>query len=204
MPGPPQQCRSPAGQSLWLVEGDDLETVNGGDGVFVCVERQSRLMLGETVPVRVSGVLLLQVARVGQQDPAEFRGRFGAEDRAPEAMLHEEGQIARMVEMGVGQNDGIDLAWINREACPVAKPERLETLEQAAIDEQTMIAALDQELRSGDRPGAAQKRQSQRQLSLVRLEGANHLWRRVPPSELSIELVADGRRGRATGPAEAP
>ena len=41
-------------------------------------------------------------------------------------------------------------------------------------------------------------------VSLVRLGGANHLWRRVPPSELSIELVANGRRGRATGPAGAP
>ena len=40
--------------------------------------------------------------------------------------------------------------------------------------------------------------------SLVRPEGAKHLWRRVPPSELSIELVANGRRGRATGSAEAP
>ena len=41
-------------------------------------------------------------------------------------------------------------------------------------------------------------------LSLVRPEGAKHLWRRVPPSELSIELVADGRRGRVTGLVEAP
>ena len=39
--------------------------------------------------------------------------------------------------------------------------------------------------------------------SLVRPEGASHLWRRVPPSELSIELVADGRRGRVTGSVEA-
>jgi hypothetical protein len=41
-------------------------------------------------------------------------------------------------------------------------------------------------------------------LRMQRLGGANHLWRRVPPSELSIELVANGRRGRATGSVEAP
>ena len=41
-------------------------------------------------------------------------------------------------------------------------------------------------------------------ITLVRPEGAKHLWRRVPPSELSIELVADGRRGRVTGLVEAP
>jgi hypothetical protein len=51
-----------------------------------------------------------------------------------------------MVEMGVGQNDGINLPRINREARPVAKPKRLEALEQAAIDKQTTVAALDQEL----------------------------------------------------------
>src|SRR6266481_8070260 len=33
----------------------------------------------------------------------------------------------------------------------------------------------------------------------VRPEGANHLWRKKPPRELSIDLVADERLGRVTG-----
>ena len=33
----------------------------------------------------------------------------------------------------------------------------------------------------------------------VRPEGADHQWRRIPPRELSIDLVADERFGRATG-----
>jgi len=33
----------------------------------------------------------------------------------------------------------------------------------------------------------------------VRPEGANHLWRKKPPRELSIDLVADKRLGRVTG-----
>jgi hypothetical protein len=37
----------------------------------------------------------------------------------------------------------------------------------------------------------------------VRLEGACHQRRRIPPRELSIDLVADERLGRATGRAEA-
>jgi adenylate cyclase len=32
----------------------------------------------------------------------------------------------------------------------------------------------------------------------VRPEGAQHQWRKVPPRELSVELVADERLGRAT------
>ena len=37
----------------------------------------------------------------------------------------------------------------------------------------------------------------------VRPEGANHLWRKKPPRELSIDLVADERFGRVTGRAGA-
>ena len=37
----------------------------------------------------------------------------------------------------------------------------------------------------------------------VRPEGANHQWRKIPPRELSIDLEADERLGRATGRAGA-
>ena len=37
----------------------------------------------------------------------------------------------------------------------------------------------------------------------VRPEGAKHLWRRVPPGELSIDPEADERLGRVTGGAGA-
>jgi hypothetical protein len=40
-------------------------------------------------------------------------------------------------------------------------------------------------------------------LMAVRPEGANHLWRKKPPRELSIDLVADERLGRVTGRAGA-
>jgi len=37
----------------------------------------------------------------------------------------------------------------------------------------------------------------------VRPEGACHQWRKIPPRELSIDLVADERLGREIGQAEA-
>ena len=37
----------------------------------------------------------------------------------------------------------------------------------------------------------------------VRLEGAHHLWRKVPSGELSIDPEADERRRWATGAVEA-
>jgi hypothetical protein len=33
----------------------------------------------------------------------------------------------------------------------------------------------------------------------VRLEGANHQWRKIPPGEVSIDPEADERLGRVTG-----
>ena len=44
---------------------------------------------------------------------------------------------------------------------------------------------------------------SECRLMAVRPEGANHQWRRNPPRELSIDLVADERLGRVTGRAGA-
>src|SRR3954451_10791871 len=38
----------------------------------------------------------------------------------------------------------------------------------------------------------------------VRPDGARHQWRKVPPRELSVDLVADERPVRATRRAEAP
>jgi len=44
---------------------------------------------------------------------------------------------------------------------------------------------------------------ARRQLLAVRPEGANRQWRRNPPRELLIDLVADEQLGRVTGRAGA-
>ena len=104
--------------------------------------------------VRVLGVLLLQVSRVRQQDPAEVRSRPRAEDGTRETVLDEQRQIARVVEMGMRQNDGIDETRLDWQRRPVAKAKRLEALEQAAVDQQPAVVVLEQVLRAGHRPGS--------------------------------------------------
>jgi transposase len=64
----------------------------------------------------------------------------------------------------------------------------------AIIDSQSAKGALKGGLRS-TRPGMTRAR--------VRLDGAHHLWRKVPSGELSIDPEADERLGRATGRVEA-
>jgi len=70
-----------------------------------------------------------------------------------------------------------------------------------------MIHRLPQTLDStanGDRPKSTSGTDDPEcPLLAVRPEGANHHWRRNPPRELSIDLVADERLGRVTGRAGA-
>ena len=73
--------------------------------------------------------------------------------------------------MGVGQNDGVDTARIDRKRRPILEAQRLEALKQAAIDEQPMIALLDEVLRSGDRTGTAEEGEVQTHAGTFRNSG---------------------------------
>ena len=74
--------------------------------------------------------------------------------------------------------------WPGREASPTA----------AIIDSQSV--------KSAEKGGPASIRMATMR-ARVRLEGACHLWRKIPSRELSINPEADERHGWATGLAEA-
>ena len=128
------------------------------------IERQGGLVLGEAMAVGEFGVLFLQVPGVGQQDRAEVGGRLRAEDGSSEAALDQQRQLAGVVEMGMGEDDGVDAARLDRKRRPILQAQRLEALKQAAVDEKPMIALLDEILRSGDRAGAAEEGEVQNSL----------------------------------------
>ena len=71
---------------------------------------------------------------------------------------------------------------------------------EAAAREASPTAAIidSQSVKSAEKGGPASIRRVMTQ-ARVRLEGAYHLWRKVPPRELSIDPEADERLGRATG-----
>ncbi len=60
-----------------------------------------------------------------------------------------------MVQMSVGQDDGIDAGRIDRERLPIPEPQLLESLKQAAIDEHAPAAHLEQVLGPGHRARGA-------------------------------------------------
>ena len=82
------------------------------------VERQGRLVLREAVPVGEFGVLLLQMAAVGQQDPAQIARRLGAVGCGPRSRLDQQRQIAGVVEMRVGQDHRVDASRDRPAAAP--------------------------------------------------------------------------------------
>ena len=75
--------------------------------------------------------------------------------------------------------------------------------EHAGREASPTAAVIDsQSVKSAEKGGAASIRTAMMR-ARVRLDGAYRQWRKVPPRELSIDLVADERSGRVTGRAEA-
>ena len=120
---------------------------------------------------RVFGVLFLQITGIRQKDGAEIGRRMGAENGSAKAALDQQRQIAGVVQMGVRENDGVDAARFDRKLRPILEPQRLETLKQAAVDEQLMLLVLDEVFRAGDRPGAAEEGEVQTQAGTFRNSG---------------------------------
>ena len=63
-----------------------------------------------------------------------------------------------MVEVGVGEDDRVDLLRPEREGAPVALLELLVALEEAAVDEQAGGAELEQRAAAGDRAACSDER----------------------------------------------
>ena len=117
------------------------------------------MVLGVTVPIGEVGVLLEQMTAVGKQDGAEIAGRLGADDRSPESVFGQQRKIPGVVEMGMGQDDGLDLFWVDRKRRPVAQTQLLEALKQAAIDQDAMLVRFDQIFRARYGADTAKERQ---------------------------------------------
>jgi hypothetical protein len=79
-----------------------------------------RLVAGRARPVAVLRLLFLQVARVGEQQPAQRGGGRSTPDGPPKALPGEHRQVARMIDVGVGEHHRVDGGGLDGEALPVA------------------------------------------------------------------------------------
>ena len=124
------------------------------------------------MPVRLPRVLFLDARRVRQHERAQVARARRAEDAAAKALADQPRQVAAVIEMRVREDDGVDRAGRDRERGPVAQPQLLEALEQAAVDENAMVAEIEQMLRAGDGAGGAEKRQRGRHRRALYSEGS--------------------------------
>ena len=132
-------------------ERHGLEQLQGLGGVVGGVQRFSRVVLGVPHPVGVVGLLLLEVAAVGQDHPSQAARALGAVDGASKAEPLQPWQVAAVIDVGVRQHDRIDRLGRHRERVPVRLPELLAALEQSAVDQQAGVWSVDQGLAPGHR-----------------------------------------------------
>ena len=78
---------------------------------------------------------------------------------APEAVAHQGRQIARVIQMGMGQDDAVDTGRQDGKGCPVLEAKLLQPLEQAAIHEDARRIERQEMARAGHGPGRSQELQ---------------------------------------------
>jgi hypothetical protein len=85
-----------------------LELLQAAAGVILGIKRPWFLVLGVPLAGRVLGLLFEQVSAVGKQQAAQGHAAMGAVDPAAEPLFDQCGQVARMVQVGVGQDHRVD------------------------------------------------------------------------------------------------
>src|SRR5262249_19358673 len=92
-------------------------------------------MLRGLVAVVEGRIFFLEVAGVRKEYSAKVDGRRRRIDRAVEALLYQTRYPTGVIEVGMRQDDGIDLSCLNRQVLPVALAPFLLPLKQSAIDQ---------------------------------------------------------------------
>ncbi len=135
---------------LPVVEGHRFEELEGCSGIGHAEQRQCRLVLRVTLLVGVARLLFVDMGGVRQQHPEQGLGWWRAEYFARESLAAEPGEIARVVNVGVGQDDRVHRVSRSREWLPVQTPELGRALEETTVDESAEVLPFEQILRSGD------------------------------------------------------
>ena len=110
------------------------------------------------LPARLAlGELLVELARVEQDERGQLDGAGGGVDRSFVPVLDQQRQQAAVVEMGMGQQHGVEIGRIEGERDAVADRFVRAALEHPAIDEDLGPLGDEQVLRAGDGRRAAEE-----------------------------------------------
>ncbi len=113
--GVPERDVHARDQLVVMAELVGPEEREGQVGVGAGVEREGGMVLGVPLAVGVARLLLLQTGGVLEDDLGEFGRRRRAENGSGEALARQRRQVPHVVEVGVGDHDGVDAGRIERE-----------------------------------------------------------------------------------------
>ncbi len=108
-------------------------------------------------PVEMFNLALLNMGGIRKHNRTQIDGRRRCKDWSAVAHARELRQQAGMIDMRMGQNDGINISGLEWEPPIVQFLFCLRTLKQAAVDQYSCIRRLDELARSSHRAGGAVK-----------------------------------------------
>ena len=85
--------------------------------------------------VGVARFFFLQMARVRQKNAAQIARGRRAVDAACITIFHQHGQIAAVIDVRMGEHDGINALGRDRRFLPVFQPQLFQALEQPAVNQ---------------------------------------------------------------------
>jgi len=128
-----------------------------GQRIFLRVERERRGMFRIASGTRVSGLLLLQVSAVRQDDLTELRGASGCKNGPSKTGSSDSRQVTRVVDVSVGEQNGVDTLGVDRKWLPVALSQLLVALVEPAVDEDPRARRAQQKAAARDGLSRAQE-----------------------------------------------
>ena len=117
--------------------------------------------------IRRARVLFLNVRGIDEHELREILRAGRAEHAAAKPLGRKPRQVADVIEVRVGQHDGINRVRAHGQLVPVAPAQLVLPLEEAAVDEHAGRPNLDQILGARDRAGGSQKRELRHECAIM-------------------------------------
>src|SRR6185436_19280545 len=120
---------------LALAEGQRLEPLQGLARILRVEERKRIRVTAVAALPRIARLLFLELGGILEHERGERPRRSGAPDRSAESFGDELRQQPAVIEVGVGEEDAVELARLEGKRLAVARFELFVALVLAAVDE---------------------------------------------------------------------